>query len=184
MALSNGAVGLLITVFVVLVLLLPVAVIIAVDKDALGRLRDARAGQLALRAKRRRPDGSRGPRARRALRALARRARRGHGHAALYALHGVWLARPDDQAWALLDDSYRTSGVLAVAVNPALPEDTRSAVGAFCTARGVAPPQASQRALVFLLTGQRAQHRAWDPDGSPDDVGVAPGPAPQSAAHG
>jgi len=31
---------------------------------------------------------------------------------------------------------------------------------------GLAPGKATQRALFFVLTGQRAQHRAEDPDGS------------------
>jgi hypothetical protein len=120
--------------------------------------RRRRVHKMKARAATRRADGSRGPRARRALRVLFRRTE-------FDALWRVWLAGPDDQVWRLLHADHR-GWVFGVVTYPGHAEDVRSAVGAFCAARGLAPDGPTERALFFVLTGQRAQHRADDPDGS------------------
>jgi hypothetical protein len=163
--------GVVILVVYLLVLVsLPFALSWTVDfaekrRRALKRARDQRlVPRMQARAAVKRADGSRGPRARRAVRVLARRARRDLGYIAWDALWHVWLAGPDDQVWRQLPEDLRNSA-FSVAMDPATGQHTRMAVGAFCASRGLAPQDANQRTLFFVLTGQQAQHRTEDPDG-------------------
>jgi hypothetical protein len=160
-ALYGPIIGLLI--FLIMVWIWPAIFFLGSKRDRARAERLAR--RMEARAGVRRADGSRGLRARRALRILARRARR-YDSRAEGALWRVWLACPDGQVWDLLEGSAYHRRAFAVATDPAQPEATRSAVGAFFAARGLAPEEAGQRALFFVLTGQRAQHRTEDPDGA------------------
>jgi len=162
MTLASIAAVVVIGLFVVIMFSWPW--LLGAAMDAWPKWRDAHHKRLLdrmqARAMRRRADGSRGRRARRALRALARRSRPGDRMAVLWK---VWLAYPDDQVWDLLDSRYRQIAFVA-AINPR--EPTRSEVVAFCADRGLAPEEASERAMFFVLTGQQVQHRTEDPDGT------------------
>jgi hypothetical protein len=128
-----------------------------------------RAQRLARRAARRRPDGSPGPLARRALRVLAGRGQRGDQNAA-GAVWQAWLAHPDDELWQALA-RWRGPQALAKAAFRAGTDVSRdaaarAAVGGFCTRHGLVPDDQAERAMFYVLTGQEAQYRAADPDGS------------------
>ena len=129
----------------------------------------ARAQRLARLAGQRRGDGGRGPLARRAWRQLGEAGDRGDQNA-IEAVWQAWLRSPDEESWARLASWRPTGGVvptvLAAAVDPGRPAARRSAIGAFCARHGLAPPDPAQHAAFCILTGQPAQHRALDPDGS------------------
>jgi hypothetical protein len=123
------------------------------------------AARLRQRSRRRRADGTRGLLARRALRRLAGAIC--SDEQAAQALFEVWLDSLDDEAWqALAGCPARAAWALAAAVEPGRPAASRSAIGAFCAARGLAPDEPAARALWHVLTGQHAQHLAADPNGS------------------
>src|SRR5262249_32495320 len=83
------------------------------------------------------------------------------------ATFGVWLDTLDDEAWdALAGCPARVTWAFAAAVEPGRLATSREAIGEFCAARGLAPDEPAARALFCVLTGQQAQHRAADPDGS------------------
>ena len=128
-----------------------------------------RALRLARRAQRRRGDGSRGPLARRAWRILAAAAD-GGDRSAISAVYRSWLRAPDEETWKLLSrwraPSALAADVLAAAADPGRPAGQRALLGAFCARHGLAPEQDGPRALFHVLTGQAAQHRAADPDGT------------------
>jgi hypothetical protein len=104
-----------------------------------------------------------------AARALAAAVRRGDREAA-EAVWQAWLRHPDDQTWDLLcrprGEQAMTEAVFAAATDPARPAASRAALGAFCARRGLVPAAGAGRVLFYLLSGQPAQRRAADPDGS------------------
>jgi hypothetical protein len=132
-------------------------------------VRDTTAARLMRRAARRRPDGGRGLLARRAWRRLTDRGDRGDANAA-EAVWRAFVSGPDDDLWRALS-RWREPRALADAVvragtDPGRDAAARSAIGEFYVRSGLAPGDAVQRALFYMLTGQPAQYRAADPDGS------------------
>jgi hypothetical protein len=97
------------------------------------------------------------------------RANRGSRNA-IEAVWQAWLRRPDDERWAALTrwrgGPALADAVFAAAVDPARSATERAALGAFCARHELAPGDPVRRALFYVLTGQAAQHRAADPDGS------------------
>jgi hypothetical protein len=123
------------------------------------------AARLARRAQRRRADGGRRLLARRAWRRLAAAAP--SEHTAARAVFRVWQDSPDDESWnCLAQMPDRDQLALASAVQPELSAGSRAAIGAFCAAHALAPEEPAARVLFYVLTGQSAQQRAADPDGS------------------
>lgn len=125
--------------------------------------------RLARRAARRRGDGTRGIVARWAWERLVRAGDRGDQAAADVLWEG-WLGDPDEERWDVLA---RWRGPVALAdaafeaaVDPGRDGGAREAIGVFWAGRGLVPDGAVARALFFVMTGQAAQHRAADPDGS------------------
>jgi hypothetical protein len=90
--------------------------------------------------------------------------------AAVEAVWRGWLRHQDDARWELLcrwrSAPAMAAAAFAAAVDPARPEQSRVAIGAFCSGHGLAPAADAERALFCMLTGQHAQQRAADPDGS------------------
>jgi hypothetical protein len=82
-----------------------------------------------------------------------------------------WQRAPDAARWGLLSRWRDPAELAEAACAAALAQQRaqparRSPVAAFCVAHALAPADPGQRAVFFLLTGQHAQHRAADPDGS------------------
>jgi hypothetical protein len=124
-----------------------------------------RVARLARRAQRRRADGSRGLLARRALGRLTAGA--ADDYLAAKAVFQLWLDDPDGQTWpALASWPGMEPMALSAAVDPDRPARSRAAIGSFCAQHGLVPDEPAARALFYVLTGQQAQHRAADPDGS------------------
>jgi hypothetical protein len=124
-----------------------------------------RVARLARRAGRQRADGSRGLLARRALGQLT--AEVGDNYSAARAVFELWLDGLEDETWQALASRPGTKRLaLSAAVDPERPAGSREAIGSFCTGHGLAPDEPAARALFHVLTGQQAQHRAADPDGS------------------
>jgi hypothetical protein len=83
----------------------------------------------------------------------------------------LWCQAPDDVRWGLLSrwrppaELAEEACAAALAGQQARPE-AQGPVAEFCVAHGLVPTDPGQQAVFFLLTGQHAQHRAADPDGS------------------
>ncbi|MGN9907597.1 hypothetical protein ACTMTJ_08605 [Phytohabitans sp. LJ34] len=119
----------------------------------------------ARRAERRRPDGSRGWFARHAWRSLVGGAERGDV-IAIDALRRAWRRDPAGELWTVARRWLTPADVLAAAVENATDASAVAAIRAFCAGHGLVPDDAVDRALFFVLTGQREQYQAHDPDGS------------------
>lgn len=87
----------------------------------------------------------------------------------------TWRYAPDDTGWELLcrwQPEQATHDLLAAAVGARATRPgqrtggDRAALAAFCVRHGLAPEAPGQRALFYTLTGQPAQRRAIDPDGT------------------
>jgi hypothetical protein len=118
-----------------------------------------------------RSDGTprRVPLARAAWRALAAAADRGE-FCAIDAVWRGWLRHPRDDRRELVnrwrEPARVEQALLRAAVELARPAPEREAIGAFCARHDIAPAEDAERARFYLLTGQWAQHRAADPDGT------------------
>jgi hypothetical protein len=125
----------------------------------------ALAQRQAETAARRRPDGTRGAAAQGAWQRLLRGRDKGDFTAAV-ALLDAFALDPDDDRWEDLQQHFKPEWLFDRAVKPDRPAGQRAAIGAFCVRRGLAPDGERARALFLVMTGQRNQHRALDPDGS------------------
>jgi hypothetical protein len=128
-----------------------------------------RAARMARLVARQRSDGSRSARAWRAWRILAE-AGDGGDQNAIGAVWQAWLHDPGDELWEALT-RWREPGLLAdeacrAAIDQRRTPGDRAAIQAFCTRRGLAPRDDTQRALFYVLTGQAGEYWAADPDGS------------------
>jgi hypothetical protein len=132
-------------------------------------LSEARAKRLARRADRRTADGSRRVIARRAWQRLNSAGDRGD-QSAIEAVWQAWLRHPADDLWWVLvrwrAPQALAEAAFAAAVEPDRGPGERAGIGAFCTRHGLAPDGAIRRALFYALTGQAAQHRTADLEGS------------------
>jgi hypothetical protein len=138
-------------------------------------LSESRAARLAFLAERtvahhpgnevRRP----GWRARRAWQILRNAADAGD-QKAIEAVWRAWLRYRDEERWELLSrwriPQDLAEAVLAAAVEPYRNAAARAALGEFCARHDLVPDDPVRRVLFFTMTGQHAQHRAADPDGS------------------
>ena len=115
----------------------------------------------------RHPDRSRAQR--RSWQIIAGAAGRGDPNA-INAVLRAWLQHPDDERWEMMTRWRKPQAlaekVVAAALEPDRPAAQRTAIGAFLTRHRLVPDNAVRRALFYVLTGQPAQHRALDPDGS------------------
>jgi hypothetical protein len=101
--------------------------------------------------------------------AAGRAARRGDRIAA-HAAWQTWLDGPDEARLEAMARWQPPPGAAdyaftAVTEKRATSGDRRL-IGALCTRLGVMPGDPVRRALFYVLTGQREQHRALDPDGA------------------
>ena len=132
-------------------------------------MRRPRAWRLAGLAARRRDNGRRPLRARLAWWRLARAARRGDPIAA-HAAWQTWLDGPDEARLEAMARRQPPPGAADDAFTAVTDKKTTSGdrrlIGALCTRLGVMPGDPVRRALFYVLTGQREQRRALDPDGA------------------
>jgi hypothetical protein len=138
-------------------------------KGGVPRVRAEAAARLAGWAAWRRTPGVRGALGRWAWYRLVRAGNAGDG-AAIDAVWGLWLRDPAEETWDLLGgwrpDSWLRRAALEAAVDPDRSSRAREAIGRFCGRHGLAPDDAVDQAVFFVLTGQAESHRAGDPDGT------------------
>lgn len=78
----------------------------------------------------------------------------------------AWLRHPTDEGWARVSRWHTPADVFAAATDPARDATARAALGAFCARHGMAPENAAERAVFFVLTGDAERYAALDPDGT------------------
>jgi hypothetical protein len=92
----------------------------------------------------------------------------------------AWGAHPDDERWELLA-RWRGPTRVAEAACDAAMTDGSDEVTAFCIRKRLAPADPVRRAVFFALTGQAAQLRAADADGSLLALGYSGAAGPERA---
>jgi hypothetical protein len=139
------------------------------SKEAMPRVRAEAAARLVRWAAWRATPGVRGVLARRAWARLVRAGNAGD-RAGIDAVWRRWLRDPTDETWDLLTgwrpESWLRRAAFEAAVDLDRSPGAREMIGRFCDRHGLAPDDAAERAVFFVLTGQAEAHRAVDPDGA------------------